>query len=86
MVLKSVQPEHKLEPITQHWCRSKASIDLETLPTETANRAETEHRQEATFFLIGPILFLYYEESLVSSNLNSKQLISRFHGVHPNYK
>ena len=30
---------------------------------------------------IGPILFLYYEESLVSSNLNSKQL--RFHGAHP---
>ena len=24
------------------------------------------------YFLIGPILFLYYEESLVSSNLNSK--------------
>ena len=32
--------------------------------------------------LIGPILFLYYEESLVSSNLNSKQL--RFHCAHPN--
>ncbi len=31
---------------------------------------------------IGPILFLYYEESLVSSNLNSKQL--RFHCVRPN--
>ena len=31
---------------------------------------------------IGPILFLYYEESMVSSNLNSKQL--RFHGVRPN--
>ena len=30
---------------------------------------------------IGPILFLYYEESPVSSNLNSKQL--RFHGVRP---
>ena len=29
-----------------------------------------------------PILFLYYEESLISSNLNSKQL--RFHGAHPN--
>ena len=27
-------------------------------------------------------LFLYYEESLVSSNLNSKQ--HRFHGAHPN--
>ena len=29
-----------------------------------------------------PILFLYYEESLVSSNLNSKQF--RFHCVTPN--
>ena len=33
---------------------------------------------------IGPILFLYYEKSLVSSNLNSKQL--RFHGAHPNVR
>ena len=31
---------------------------------------------------IGPILFLYYEKCLVSSNLNSKQL--RFYGVRPN--
>ena len=30
---------------------------------------------------IGPILFLYYEESLVSSNLNSNLL--RFHCAHP---
>ena len=33
------------------------------------------------FFLMGPILFLYYEESLVSSNLNSKLLW--FHSAHP---
>ena len=33
------------------------------------------------FFLIGPIFFLYYEESLVSSNLNSK--LFRFHCVRP---
>ena len=33
------------------------------------------------FFLIGPILFLYYEESQVSSNLNSK--LFRFHCVRP---
>ena len=32
--------------------------------------------------IILPILFLYYEESLVSSNLNSKLL--RFHNVRPN--
>ena len=31
--------------------------------------------------LIGPILFLYYEDSLVSSNLNSNLL--RFHCAHP---
>jgi hypothetical protein len=31
--------------------------------------------------VIRPILFLYYEESLVLSNLNSKQLM--FHGAHP---
>ena len=35
------------------------------------------------FFLIGPILFLYYEESLASSNLNSKQF--KLHGVRPNF-
>ena len=31
---------------------------------------------------MGPILFLYQEESLVSSNLNSK--LHRFHSVRPN--
>ena len=46
-------------------------IRMSTMP-ETANRAETEQGQVATFFLIGPILFLYHEESLVSLNLNSK--------------
>ena len=50
---------------------------------ETANMAETEQRLEATnFFLIGAILFLYCEESLVLSNLNSK--LFRFHCVRPN--
>ena len=33
------------------------------------------------FFLFEPILFLYYEESLVSSSLNSK--LFRFHWVRP---
>ena len=41
--------------------------------TETANRAETEQRQDAT----KKILISYYEESLESSNLNSTSL-------HPN--
>ena len=35
-------------------------------------------------FLIEPILFLYYKESLVSSNLNSK--LFRFHSAHPNVR
>ena len=37
---------------------------------------------QQTKISIGPILFLCYAESLVSSNLNSKQLM--FHGAHPN--
>ena len=50
--------------------------------TETANREETKPSQEATTKnSIVPILFLCNEESLVSSNLNSKQL--RFHGAQP---
>ena len=44
--------------------------------------AETEQRQDAKKKKIGPILFLNDEESLVSSNLNSKLL--RFHFVRPN--
>ena len=39
-------------------------------------------RTQQTKISIEPILFLHYEESLVSSNLNSKQLW--FHGAHPN--
>ena len=37
---------------------------------------------QQTNISIGPILFLCYEGSLVSSNLNSKQI--RSHGAHPN--
>ena len=48
-----------------------------------ANRAETLQRQDAKKKKsIGPILFLYYEESLVASNLNPK--LFRFHCVRPN--
>ena len=39
-------------------------------------------RTQQTKISIGPILFLYHEESILSSNLNSKEL--RFHGAHPN--
>ena len=38
-------------------------------------------RKQQTKIAIRPILFLYYEESLISSNVNSKQL--RFDGAHP---
>ena len=38
--------------------------------------------QDAKKNLIGPIVSLYYEESLVSSNLNSN--LPRFHCAHPN--
>jgi hypothetical protein len=49
---------------------------------EAANRAETLQSQDATKKnLMGPILFSYYEKSLVSSNLNSKLLW--FHSVRP---
>ena len=50
---------------------------------ETANRAETLQRQDAAkhLFLMGPIVFLYYKESLVSSNLNSNLI--KFHCAHP---
>ena len=41
-------------------------------------------RKQQTKIAIRPILFLYYEESLVSSNMNSKQL--RFDGAHPNVR
>ena len=40
-----------------------------------------EQSQDSKKNLIGPILFLYDEESLVLSNLNSK--ILRFHCTHP---
>ena len=57
--------------------------DTRLSSTETANRAENLQCQDSTnFFLMGPICFLYYKESLVSSNLNSKLLW--FHSVRPN--
>ena len=40
-------------------------------------------RRQQTQISIGPILILYYEESLVSPNLNSKQ--HRFHGARPSH-
>jgi hypothetical protein len=51
------------------------------LSQPTGQKLSNVRRQQKKFS-IGPILFLYYEESLASSNLNSKQL--RFHCAHPN--
>ena len=46
------------------------------------SETETEQRQDTTKkILAGPVLFLYYEESLVLSNLNSE--LFRFHCVRP---
>ena len=66
------------------WKPSKVSIKRQVHQfCWAANRAESQQSQEATFFFsILPILFLCQQESLVSSNLNSKQLM--FHGAHPN--
>ena len=50
------------------------------LSQPTGQKLSNVRRQQKNS--IGPILFLYYKESLVSSNLNSKQL--RFHCVRPN--
>ena len=45
-------------------------------------RQPTGQNQDATFFSMWPILFFYCDQSLVSSNLNSK--LFRFHSAHPN--
>ena len=57
------------------------NIRIRLAPIDFFFVAETEQRQEAKKNLIGPKLFLYYEENLVS-NLNSK--LFRFHCVRPN--
>jgi hypothetical protein len=59
----------------------KPKFSFSKLRQPTGQRLSNVRAQQ-TKISIGPILFLYYEESLVSSNLNSKQL--RFHGAHPN--
>ena len=51
------------------------------LSQPTGQRQSNVRTQQKKKYLIRPILFLYYEESLVSSNLNSKLL--RFHCAHP---
>ena len=60
------------------WISNSRNILSIFSSAEPANRAEPEQRQDAT---VDKILFLYYEESLVSSNLNSKLL--SFHCAHP---
>ena len=52
------------------------------LPGQPTGQRQSNVRKEQNIVLIRPILFLHYEESLVSSNLNSNLL--RFHCAHPN--
>ena len=49
---------------------------------QPTGQRQSNVRMQQKKSLIGPILFLYYEENLVSSNLNSKLLT--FHCAHPN--
>ena len=49
---------------------------------QPAGQRLSNAREQQTKISIGPILFLYHDESMVSSNLNSKQL--SFHYAHPN--
>ena len=63
-------------------CNGTQPLDISAkLRQPTGQRQSNERTQQKTF-LIEPILFLYYEESLVSSNLNSNLL--KFHCAHPN--
>ena len=62
-------------------CLSSAFLNWDS---QQGRKLATSGRSNKNKISIGPILFLYYEESLVSSNLNSKQL--RFHGAHPKLK
>ena len=64
---------------TQPWWLSQFSFSKLRQPT---GQRLSNVRTQQTKISTGPILFLYYEESLVSLNLNSNQL--RFHGAHPN--
>ena len=56
-------------------------LSLEKLNCDSQQGRDLAVRMQQTKISIGPILFLYYEESLVSSNLNSK--LFRFHSAHP---
>jgi hypothetical protein len=53
-----------------------------SLPCWLSQFRKANVRTQQIFFSIVPILFLYYEDSLVSSNLNSNLL--RIHCVRPN--
>ena len=59
-----------------------AQLNLASKLRQLTGQRLSNVRKQQKIILIGPILFLCYEESLVSSSLNSKQL--RFHGAHPN--
>ena len=70
-----------LRPMPSHFCQLLFQFSFSKLTQPTGQRLSKIRTLEKNIS-IGPILFLYYEEILVSSNLNSKQ--HRFHGAHPN--
>ena len=57
-------------------------LSLEKFSWHSQQGRDSNVRKQQNKISIRPILFLYYEESLISSNLNSK--LFRFHCVGPN--
>ena len=57
-------------------------LNLAFLNSDSQKGRDSNFRTQQKKISIGRILFLYYEKSLVSSNLNSK--LFRFHCVRPN--
>ena len=67
------------------WCTSRMSTmkpSLEKLNWDNQLGRDLSTSASNKKYSILPVLFLCYEESQVSSNLNSKQI--RFHFAHPN--
>ena len=63
-------------------CTTLPQCNPENMLRQPTGQSLSNVRTQQTKISIGPILFLYYEESLVSSNLNSKV---RFYGAYPTY-
>ena len=63
-------------------CKVSALLAVSAKLRQPTGQRLCNVRMQQKTISMGPILFLYYEESLVSSNLNSK--LFRFHSAHPN--